>query len=317
MFQGFEYVVAVYEERSFSNAAKKLLISQPSLSANIKRIETKLGFPIFDRSTIPLTLTEFGQEYIHKAREIARIESDFANYLNDYSNLDRGRLVFGGTSLFASLIIPKLMADFSHQYPNLELGLVEETSSQLKMMLDEGDIDVLIDNTVLDEENFESLIFDHESLFVAVPKSFSINDDLLDYQLTAKEIRKHYPKLDQVASLPIQNLEGQPFVLLKEDNDTGYRAREICRMNDFQPKVDFNVDQQMTAYNITVSGMAISFVGNTLIKNAPLNNEVIYYRLDEEPAHRNIYFYWKKDRYQSKALQRFIDSIQEMGAKAE
>ena len=57
MFQGMEYVYEVYKERSFSKAAANLFISQPSLSANVKRIEKKIGYPIFDRSTKPLGLT--------------------------------------------------------------------------------------------------------------------------------------------------------------------------------------------------------------------------------------------------------------------
>ncbi len=53
MFEGKEYVYEVYKEKSFSKAAKNLYISQPSLSATIKRIENRIGFPIFDRSITP------------------------------------------------------------------------------------------------------------------------------------------------------------------------------------------------------------------------------------------------------------------------
>ena len=48
MFQGMEYIYTVYKEKSFSKAAKKLFISQPSLSATVKRIEKKIGAPVFD-----------------------------------------------------------------------------------------------------------------------------------------------------------------------------------------------------------------------------------------------------------------------------
>lgn len=64
MFQGMEYVYEVYKERSFSRAARNLYISQPSLSASIRRIEARIGAPIFDRSTTPISLTECGEEYI-------------------------------------------------------------------------------------------------------------------------------------------------------------------------------------------------------------------------------------------------------------
>ena len=61
MFQGMEYIYEVYKEKSFSKAAAALFISQPSLSANVKRVENRIGYPIFDRSTKPLQLTEVGK----------------------------------------------------------------------------------------------------------------------------------------------------------------------------------------------------------------------------------------------------------------
>ena len=72
MFQGMEYVYQVYKDKSFSKAAANLFISQPSLSANVKRVEKKVGFPIFDRSTKPLSLTECGKEYIRCVEENSR-----------------------------------------------------------------------------------------------------------------------------------------------------------------------------------------------------------------------------------------------------
>ena len=50
MFQGMEYVYEVYKEKSFSKAAASLFISQPSLSTNVRRVENRIGYPIFDRS---------------------------------------------------------------------------------------------------------------------------------------------------------------------------------------------------------------------------------------------------------------------------
>ena len=67
MFQGMEYVYEVYKEKSFSKAAAEpFFISQPSLSANVKRIENRIGSPIFDRSTKPLQLTEGRKNIIYR-----------------------------------------------------------------------------------------------------------------------------------------------------------------------------------------------------------------------------------------------------------
>ncbi len=80
MFQGMKYVYEVYKEKSFSKAAASLFISQPSLSANVKRIENRIGSPIFDRSTKPLQLTEVGEHYIQAIEKIMDIENNLENY---------------------------------------------------------------------------------------------------------------------------------------------------------------------------------------------------------------------------------------------
>ena len=59
-----QYMLTVYQEGSITNAAKKLYVSQPSLSQMIKLVESNLGAPIFNRSTDPLTLTYAGEKYI-------------------------------------------------------------------------------------------------------------------------------------------------------------------------------------------------------------------------------------------------------------
>ena len=77
MFNGMKYVYEVYKERSFSNAARNLYISQPALSGMIKKIEKNIGMPLFDRSTTPIQLTECGKKYIKTAEKIMSLEDEF------------------------------------------------------------------------------------------------------------------------------------------------------------------------------------------------------------------------------------------------
>ena len=77
---GMEYVYTIYEEKSFSAAAKKLYMTQPALSAAVKKIEGELGLPIFDRSHSPLRLTDAGQAYIEAAEKILNTEKPASLY---------------------------------------------------------------------------------------------------------------------------------------------------------------------------------------------------------------------------------------------
>ena len=76
--QGMDYVYAVWQEKSFSAAARKLFVSQPALSASVRKVERELGLPIFNRSTTPLQLTDAGRAYIDAAERIYQTAIELA-----------------------------------------------------------------------------------------------------------------------------------------------------------------------------------------------------------------------------------------------
>ena len=152
MFSNKEYVLAVYRQKSFSKAAQELYISQPSLSATIKRLEAKLGSPIFDRSTNPVSLTEIGAEYVRQAMEIQQLEENFQKYLYDHLNMLAGTVRIGGSNLFASFILPSMISRFKQRYPQIAFEIVEDSTQNLITLLVQGTLDLVIDNAVLADE---------------------------------------------------------------------------------------------------------------------------------------------------------------------
>ena len=125
MFTWKKYVCEVYRERSFSKAAQNLYISQPSLSARIKKVEEQIGVPLFDRSTSPLQLTEAGRIYIRAAEEISEIEQRVENAINNLNTLQTGRLSIGASNLFAAYVLPPLISRFKQRYPKIDVQIVE------------------------------------------------------------------------------------------------------------------------------------------------------------------------------------------------
>lgn len=306
MFDGMEYVYEVYKAKSFSKAAEKLFISQPSLSASVKRVEEKLGYPIFDRSTKPLSLTEIGKAYIQSIEDIMNIESRFHNYANDWGNLKTGKLVLGGSNLFSSWVFPGLMSKFAQRYPQIDIVLKEERSVVLAKMLQDGEIDLMLDYGLPDEIFFEKKIYKKEHLLLAVPKDFEINEKMKKLQISREDIRSLKFLEDSVPIVPLEAFSEEPFILMKPENNTRKRAMKICQSFGFVPKTVLELDQQMTSYNVTSSGLGISFIGDTLIRKVPENAHVVYYKLPLDLGERSLYFTWKRGRYMSRAMEEFL-----------
>lgn len=306
MFSNKHYIIAIYKEGSFSKAAQRLYISQPSLSASVKRIEDKISVPLFDRSTTPVSLTEAGQEYIRCALEIQAKEQNFERYISDYTHTIKGTIRIGGTSLFASFMLPFMISEFNSIHPHVTFEIIEDNTKNLIEKLSMGILDIIIDNAVINNTAIRSTVCTTETLLLAVPREFPINEKLEKFRLSAKDI-KEQKHLTGKYDVDLSHFADSTFVLLHPENDTGRRANMLFKKHGLNPKTTFFLDQQVTAYNTSRTGIGISFVSDTLIKQFESEPRLYYYKLSDEEITRKIYFCRKNNHYLSTACQKFID----------
>ena len=306
MFKNKEYVLAIVREGTFSKAAEKLYISQPSLSATIKRIEERLSAPIFDRTTTPVGLTELGREYVRCAVEIEQREKDFQMYVNSRSNLTAGEVKIGASSLFSSFLLPLMIEDFNREYPHVTVRILENNTKILLRELAEGNLDLVIDNKVIKDDNITSSEHSSEMILLAIPDTVAISRELLSLSYSAEDIKLDRHRSDD-RPVDLSSFSTLPFVMLNTENDTGKRAAQLFKKHGIVPNIIFKLDQQMTSYNISSSGMGACFVSDILVKNAPSSKNMRYFKLNDDEINRSVYIYRKSNRYYSLACQKFVE----------
>ena len=307
MFQGMHYVYEVYKERSFSRAAQNLYISQPSLSAAVKKIEQRTGAPLFDRSGNPLRLTECGEEYIRCAEKIMDIQNGFENYLNGLQELKTGHLSIGASNLFASYVLPSCVSRFTGRYPQVTIRLAEADTPLLTGYLADGSLDLVIDNEELKEDLYERYPLFTEQLLLAVPEKYLPGGPALPGLLHIQDVAEGLHRTSSCPRADLRAFEHAPFLLLRPGNDTRSRADMLCRKYQAAPKTLLELDQQATSYHLSCFGMGISFVSDILVRKAPPRPGVVFFALDEELSMRTVYFYRKKGRYVTRAMEVFLD----------
>ena len=312
MFSNAEYVYEVYKERSFSRAAHNLYISQPALSVTIKRIESRIGAPIFDRSTNPIGLTECGQKYIEVVKQMMDLQSGFVNYLNDLEDLSAGVVNVGGSNLFTSCLLPPIIAEYKSRYPAVEINVVEANTPHLDHLLMEGRLDLILDNYVFDKKTHDSRLYRREELLLAVPSAFPVNRALKAYQINRDDILNNALRNPALKPAPFENFKGLPYVLLKAGNDTRDRAMTTFAEHKIQPRIILELDQQMTAYNMSCQGLGISFVSDTLVRNVPAEKHICLYKLDSSCSVRDLCFFRKKAKYVTRAVREFLSIAEQL-----
>lgn len=311
MFVWKKYVYEVYKERSFTKAAQNLYISQPSLSARIKKIEEIIGEPLFDRSTSPLQLTEVGKVYIEAAEEITQIEQRVENYINDLAGLKTGNLAVGASTLFAAYVVPSLITQFNQKFPDVHIQLIEGNTAELEEMLGSNALDFVIDNYHYDSILYNKELYCEENILLAVPKHFAVNEELGMYQLSYKNIKNKNYLNQKYPAVPLGRFADLPFIMLTQGNDTRTRGDRLCRNVGFKPNIVLEFNQQSTAYMASSTQLGATFISDILVSQLPTFENLVYYKLDGEEAKRKVFFYYKTHKYKTRVMEEFIRMMHE------
>lgn len=311
MFVWKKYVYEVYKERSFTKAAQNLYISQPSLSARIKKIEVIIGEPLFDRSTTPLQLTEVGKVYIEAAEEITQIEQRVENYINDLAGLKTGNLAVGASTLFAAYVVPSLITQFNQKFPDVHIQLIEGNTAELEEMLGSNALDFVIDNYHYDSILYNKELYCEENILLAVPKHFAVNEELGMYQLSYKNIKNKNYLNQKYPAVPLGRFADLPFIMLTQENDTRTRGDRLCRNVGFKPNIVLEFNQQSTAYMASSTQLGATFISDILVSQLPTFENLVYYKLDGEEAKRKVFFYYKTHKYKTRVMEEFIRMMHE------
>lgn len=311
LFKHKDVIYTIYKEQSFSKAAQKLFIAQPSLSLIVKKLEQKIGLPLFDRTTKPIQLTEAGKEYIAAIERINHAETAFFNYVQAAHDLEAGSLGIGSNQLLSTLVLPRYISAFAEQYPKVKLTVMDANSTTLENEINSGQLDLIVGNHRLPTDLFEQKLLTEERLLLAVPASFQENQAALPYRLTYEDILAGKHTQEDLPSVPLELFADVPFVVINRDNDTRRTTNLLFSKAGFEPKVLMELDRLVTLYTYVELGLAASLISDTLVKNIRGTNQenICYYPLPAEFTKRNIYVSYKKNRYYSKAMAKFIEIL--------
>ena len=310
LFHEMEYVYAVYVYRSFSKAAESMFLSQSSLSLMVKKAEQRIGAPIFDRSSLPIALTEQGEAYIRAVEQIKGIEQTFRSNVDDLNNCLSGRLALGGTTLFTSYILAPRLTAFAGRFPNVELILHEAGTDVLQEELLSGVLDFVVDNGKLDKKLFSETQILEDRLLLAVPSSYEQNKTVESYRLLSDL------DTDAAEPVPLSCFADADFLLLKQGNDTRDRADILFEQSNLFPTIRLQTDHQIVAYNFAAEGMGCTFVSRALARRLAPDKRLCFYVCDPALSRQTISLFTKKNRLMTRAMEEFLRTVLRGGENA-
>lgn len=247
--RALEYFLTIVEYGSFSRAAEALHVSQPSLSQQIKQLESLLQTRLLIRPGRTVRLTDAG-EIFHGFAKRARTEMIAgARAVNDVRDLSRGTLRVGWTPITDHLTYD-LIDSFHHQNPGIILSTFEMSQEYLEQSVTEDTIDIGIAFTKPDANNahvqeFETRIMFNESLFLAVS----------DKHPLARFTRGETPQMDSPLSM----------VLLNRDFALRQHIDEYCKKQSLTPQIAIETNSVSVILELVQSGRLATILPKSII----------------------------------------------------
>lgn len=247
-FRNLEYFLAAAEEKNITRAAKKLYISQQSLSEHIAKLEDELGVPLFER-TPNLKLTYAGERLELIAKRICSLEREILLEAGEIRTHERGRLRLGISYTCGRTVLPIILPEFHKTHPLVEFSLMEGNHQQLNEWLNEGKIDVLIGYLPIDVLGADVSALLQERLLLVCPSP------LIEavFSADAAQIREKYKN-----ELDIHAFQNQPFILLKKGNRIRAMLDAYFSRLDFVPDVILETENIETAFALAEKGVGIT-----------------------------------------------------------
>src|SRR4051794_9816842 len=282
------YFCAVAETASFSRAANKTHVSQPSLSQQIQKLEQELGVRLFDRLGRSVRLTEPGRAFLPRARNILHEIEEASSNIHETATIIGGSVSLGVIPTVAPYFLPRRLAVFSKKYPNVRVTVVEEITALLLEALRSGGVDVAMLALPLPARSHEFLSFPvvTEKLFAVLPKRHAL------------------ARQPQVA---LDDLRDEPFLLLRDGHCFRDTALDLCKQARMHPKVVFESGQFSSILSMVAAAMGISIVPNMAVDTH--FSDCRFVPLDDEQARRTIGAVVLRGRLLTRAQNAFLEQL--------
>ena len=291
-FHQLRYVCAIADTGTFSRAAERCQIAQPSLSQQVLKLEEDLGAKLFDRLGRSVRLTEAGRAFIPQARAVLE-QMEVARLSAADKNADfRGSIAVGVIPTVAPYLIPSYAATFAKNYPDAKLRIVEETTSVLVEGLRNLSIDVAILALPLRHKDLKLFPIRTEPLFAV--------------------LRRDHPRAS-AESLALKDLRGESFVMLRDGHCFRDLSLRTCTRARITPNIAFESGQFSSLLGMVAAGVGVSLVPEMAIDR---NLGCRYVRLSDAQATRTIVAAVLRRRSFNRVQEAFVSGIRGRATEA-
>jgi LysR family transcriptional regulator, hydrogen peroxide-inducible genes activator len=268
-----EYLVALARYRHFGKAAEACLVSQPTLSAQIKKLEDELGVALVERDSRGVILS-YGHETAARAKRILLEVQQLKESAQHNQNPEAGTIRLGIFPTLGPYLLPHVVPQIRKRYPDLELLLIEEKSGGLLSRLREGEIDAALLALPINDNQVRTEFLFEERFLLAVPKSHPFA---------------------RRASLPVGELMHHDLMLLEEGHCLRDQALEVCSFSGAGERSSFCATSLETLRQMVGAEVGITLLpALATLNQGTLSDNIRLLNFTGSSPSRRIAMCWRK-----------------------
>ncbi|MER5183303.1 LysR family transcriptional regulator [Streptomyces sp. NPDC002896] len=236
------YAVAIAEEGSFTRAATKLYLAQPSLSVQIRKLEQELGVRLFERLGRSAVPTSSGELFLVHARRILAEVDRLHAQMEEIKNLKRGRVALGVLPSVGTQLLPDVLTAYHQQHPGVDLVLMERDtygSVEFERRVHQGELDIAVVRLPVVQPGLATRPLIREPLFAMLPPG--------------------HP-LAGAAGVSLADLADETFVALPAGNGLRDLMDAVCARAGFTPKISVETSHLPIMWSMVQSGLGIALL---------------------------------------------------------
>lgn len=287
------YLVALAETRHFGKAAERCFVSQPTLSAQIKKLEDQLGVQLVERAHQAM-LTDIGERIVERARRVLDEAREIEELARNFQDPLAGELRIGLIPTVGPYLLPHVAEALHGRFPRLKLLLLEHQTHRLVELIKAGEIDVGVMALPVPGERLLTRVLYQEPFVVALPR---------DHALANRR------------RVDIGELDGESLLLLEDGHCLRDQALEVCRLARIGETPDFRATSLETLRQMVAAGVGMTLLPR-LAADRPGTNPgslAVCRFIDPEPA-RTIAAAWRPGSAREETIANLCSAIEELMA---
>ncbi len=284
-FHQLRIFVEVARQKSFSQAAENIFLSQPTVSAHVKTLENEVGAPLLDRGPRELQLTEAGKILFQYAQELLEIKEEALSAIQEEYKIVKGHLEIAASSVPGAYLLPGLLQSFHKEYPGVTFSVLLRDTKQVLQSVKDYTFDLGFTGEPGSREGLGQVkLVEDELILVASPKNKLPDVEKTDSILPAVELNA---------------CVDMPFIL-REPGSATRKVFEKTLKKHAGRKITLNVigylESQEAIKEAVKAGLGMTVISRKAVEEELKTGLLQGYRLQNIALKRNFYLVFRKKR---------------------